>query len=595
MHARHEQHLHTWRGNGSHFGLFVAAIVLIIVCVTGTMWSYQHIKRNAPSRTDDASTDTSIDYDAARADDAESDFGDGTISSDDDDDLQDINPSDTPNPGTLEQRLTTYLDVSVPTSHMPGVAVAVITPTTTLYEKTYGDITSASSPVLLGSLSKSFTAVCIMQLVEQNLVQLDAPAAQYLLNPGRLPADITVRNLLNQTSGFGYYDSLAQAVRRPDLGDTYGTFSYANANYDILGCIVADVSGQTYAAYLEQHVIEPLGLTRTSADLRAKFSDGTSVSSSLVPGHRNWFGTYVADGFVHASSDASWGSASSGYIASSLSDMEKYLQMYLSQGESSETIVQAVPDETGEMDDQGEPDGSNETGETDASGETEDPTDESQLADTLVHKRILQPSSVQAMFSETAYDEESATSYGMGWTTFSWDTGEMVLSHDGSVEGYSTRMVLLPQRGIGIVVLSDGSDELAGSDLFFSMADGVVATVAGSQPDDLDDSWYVAQHVNNDAICAISLAVCLVPLVYVKQWRLYLARTHRTVFGTCARLVPFAIALLFILMWVPQWDMPLRDVMTFVPDVGAVFIACMFVLTAAGTRRIIMLLRVRRL
>jgi len=109
------------------------------------------------------------------------------------------------------------------------------------------DCTSADQTFIIGSLSKSFTAVCVMQLVEQGAIDLDAPAALYAPGYG-VPSVVTVRDLLNQTSGFGYFQPLADAT----VGETLGSFSYSNANYDLLGRIVENVSGETYATICAQ-------------------------------------------------------------------------------------------------------------------------------------------------------------------------------------------------------------------------------------------------------------------------------------------------------------------------------------------------------
>ena len=192
------------------------------------------------------------------------------------------------------------------------------------YLRTFGDCPDADAPFVVGSLSKSFTAVAVMQLVEQGAVDLDAPASRYA--PGYdVPDEVTVRSLLNQTSGFGAYDSLAEAADG-ELGETFGAFSYANANYDLLGRVVEGASGEDYARYLDEHVLEPLGMASTTAD------PARAEALGMVPGHRDWFGLPVADGFRHAQGDGAWGGPASGYVASSVRDMASYLRMYLNGG-----------------------------------------------------------------------------------------------------------------------------------------------------------------------------------------------------------------------------------------------------------------------
>ena len=112
---------------------------------------------------------------------------------------------------TLCTALDSYLETNVPRTHEPGVAVAVVTTQGAAYMRTFGTCTSVNDSFYIGSLSKSMCAVAIMQLVEQGKVDLDAPAFEYVPEYPVSP-QVTVRMLLNQTSGFGYYESLSQAT-----------------------------------------------------------------------------------------------------------------------------------------------------------------------------------------------------------------------------------------------------------------------------------------------------------------------------------------------------------------------------------------------
>lgn len=534
------------------------AVVLVLAVAAALLGPLDQgaveLERNATPEAADANP---ANQDGAPADGANASPGAAGQSADGSDQagLEDVDPSATPSDQALDARLDAYLDGSFSQTHLPGVAVAVVDTSGTVYERTLGDIPDASAPVLVGSLSKSFTAVCVMQLVEEGRVSLDAPAAAYLSDPGGLPDSVTVRDLLNQTSGLGYHDSEAQALARTEPGETAGSFSYANANYDLLGRIVEDVSGEPYASYLQEHVLEPLGMGRSSGDMDGILSDGTPVSQALVPGHRNWFGAFAADGFRHAEGPDAWGSAPSGYVASSLGDLERYLEMYLAKG--------AVPGTDGA-------------------------------------ERVLDATSVDEMFLSRVPDPGGDTYYGMGWTSFSWDNDELVLSHDGSVEGYCARMVLLPDRGLGVVVLTDASDEIAGSTLFFELADGVVQAVAGDTPDPVDGSWYVDAHAGDDVVYAVAVVACATGALWVGRWRRYLRRIGvaergwrrlgwRGRLGVVARLAPWPALLGLAASRPAAWGVPWRDLVTFVPDVSAVLVACAALLAVALVRRVVML------
>ena len=440
----------------------------------------------------------------------------------------------------LAARMDAYLAANFPRAGAPGLAVAVVDAGGVRYLRTFGDCPDADAPFVVGSLSKSFTAVAVMQLVEQGAVDLDAPASRYA--PGYdVPDEVTVRSLLNQTSGFGAYDSLAEAADG-ELGETFGAFSYANANYDLLGRVVEGASGEDYACYLDEHVLEPLGMASTTAD------PARAEALGMVPGHRDWFGLPVADGFRHAQGDGAWGGPASGYVASSVRDMASYLRMYLNGG----------------------------------------------MGDGA---RVLSADSVRRMFLDRVPDPEGDTYYGMGWTSFSWDDGELVLSHDGQVENYTASMCLLPERGIGIVALSDANDNAGGNIRFFDLVGGVVSVAIGGTGQPMDDAWTWAWRQRVDVLYASALLLAVSPLLLTGRWRRRLSAACRGGVAPIVRArslrmllvrgVLLHVALPACILALPfVWGVPWRDPLTFSPDVSTVLLASAGLLVVAGAVRL---------
>ena len=195
-----------------------------------------------------------------------------------------------------------------------GLAVAVITDESLAWFHGHGlaDVV-AKTPITkdtvfrIASLTKTFTAVAVMQLWEQGLVDLDAPANDYLrtfrlisAKPNLSPA--TVRHLLTHTAGVGYWrrllDLLQPGVGSGDrarrsgaqsLADYYrrglpvevepGTkWAYSNHGFAALGQIVEAVSGQPLDRYLQDRIFDPLGMEHTDL-LR-------SERGPTPPGHR---------------------------------------------------------------------------------------------------------------------------------------------------------------------------------------------------------------------------------------------------------------------------------------------------------------------
>ena len=441
----------------------------------------------------------------------------------------------------LAARMDAYLAANFPRAGAPGLAVAVVDAGGVRYLRTFGDCPDADAPFVVGSLSKSFTAVAVMQLVEQGAVDLDAPASRYA--PGYdVPDEVTVRSLLNQTSGFGAYDSLAEAADG-ELGETFGTFSYANANYDLLGRVVEGASGEDYARYLDEHVLEPLGMASTTAD------PARAEALGMVPGHRDWFGLPVADGFRHAQGDGAWGGPASGYVASSARDMASYLRMYLNGGMGGDGA------------------------------------------------RVLSADSVRRMFLDRVPDPEGDTYYGMGWTSFSWDDGELVLSHDGQVENYTASMCLLPERGIGIVALSDANDNAGGNIRFFDLVGGAVSVAIGGTGQSMDDAWTWAWRQRVDVLYASALLLAVSPLLLTGRWRRRLSAACRGGVAPIVRArslrmllvrgVLLHVALPVCILALPfVWGVPWRDLLTFSPDVSTVLLASAGLLVVAGAVRL---------
>lgn len=441
----------------------------------------------------------------------------------------------------LAARMDAYLAANFPRAGAPGLAVAVVDAGGVRYLRTFGDCPDADAPFVVGSLSKSFTAAAVMQLVEQGAVDLDAPASRYA--PGYdVPDEVTVRSLLNQTSGFGAYDSLAEAADG-ELGETFGAFSYANANYDLLGRVVEGASGEDYARYLDEHVLEPLGMASTTAD------PARAEALGMVPGHRDWFGLPVADGFRHAQGDGAWGGPASGYVASSVRDMASYLRMYLNGGMGGDGA------------------------------------------------RVLSADSVRRMFLDRVPDPEGDTYYGMGWTSFSWDDGELVLSHDGQVENYTASMCLLPERGIGIVALSDANDNAGGNIRFFDLVGGVVSVAIGGTGQPMDDAWTWAWRQRVDVLYASALLLAVSPLLLTGRWRRRLSAACRGGVAPIVRArslrmllvrgVLLHVALPACILALPfVWGVPWRDLLTFSPDVSTVLLASAGLLVVAGAVRL---------
>ena len=210
--------------------------------------------------------------------------------------------------------------------HIPGMAIAIVDSKEVLFSEIYGNCDNLDTPFIIGSLSKSFTALAVMQLVEEGKVDLDTTISDYINTSAYFinASDgdrITVRQLLNQTSGLGTYQRFGNAKKT----ESYGMHQYANINYGVLGEIIETVSGISYPEYMDKNIFSPLSMSHTAATLVQSKENG------LITGYRNYFGLPIA-GEPDYPDKYSWSTVPAGYLSSSVSDMTKYLQMYLNGG-----------------------------------------------------------------------------------------------------------------------------------------------------------------------------------------------------------------------------------------------------------------------
>ena len=224
---------------------------------------------------------------------------------------------------------------------IPGGAFVTVTTDGTIVTRGVG-VTGDGRPVtddtpfVIGSTTKSFTALAVLQLVDAGKVDLDAPVVDYVpelrLPDGEPVRAITVRHPLQHTSGLddlaggpvlasGREGTALEAIREVSdarLVSTPGeTWRYANVNYVLAGLVVERASGLPYPVYVQEAILDPLGMTDTHA----------LTHRSVAPGHRYWFGLPVAHGPVQRH-----GVVAAGYLASTARDLGRYLAMHLRDG-----------------------------------------------------------------------------------------------------------------------------------------------------------------------------------------------------------------------------------------------------------------------
>lgn len=289
-----------------------------------------------------------------------------------------------------------YLQSCVENANIPSMSVTIVDKDKVLFSQSYGNCENCDTPFLLGSVSKSFTAVCIMQLVEQGKIDLNANISTYLPNATD-GNKITVGQLLNHTSGLGEHQTLGKYK----IINEQGVHNYANLNYSLLGEIIETVSGKSYNDYITENLFEPLQLSHTAATL------DKSIENGLIDGYTNYWGFHIKNNHNYPSSKNTWITVPAGYISSSINDLGKYLQMYLNSGNG-----------------------------------------------------IISAQSIDTMFyGDTVYvDDNVPYWYGYGWATVKEPLSEPVLRHSGLIETGTSCVFILPESDIAIAIATNVND-----------------------------------------------------------------------------------------------------------------------------------------
>jgi CubicO group peptidase (beta-lactamase class C family) len=221
----------------------------------------------------------------------------------------------------------------------PGASVMVILHGKKVFTKSYGladakenICATPDSNYRLASVSKQFTAMAIMILADQGKLSFDDPITKFFPEFPEYGKRITIRHLLNHTSGLiDYEDIIPQGTIIPVLDinvlrllqqqdKTYfppgSQFKYSNTGFAFLALIVEKVSGQTFASFLREHIFKPLGMENTLA-----YEQGVSTISNRAYGY-----SPDKNGFRRTDQSLTSSVLGDGGIYSSVNDLYKWDQ-----------------------------------------------------------------------------------------------------------------------------------------------------------------------------------------------------------------------------------------------------------------------------
>lgn len=233
--------------------------------------------------------------------------------------------------------LSSWLEYQRDLLRTPGVQIAIRVGDQTVYSGAFGYADQPQGAALrtdhlfrIASHSKTFTATAIMQLVEASKIRLDDPISSHLPDIADSGlADVTVRELMGHQGGV-IRDSVDKdfwqlMVPFPDrrqvidlvnghgrIFDRNEHFKYSNVGYSLLGLAIEAVTGQSYADYTREHIVDPLGLTDTGPEYDSARADdyaaghtgllhGTDVRETIE--HVDTSGMASATGFYSTAED----------------------------------------------------------------------------------------------------------------------------------------------------------------------------------------------------------------------------------------------------------------------------------------------------
>jgi len=181
----------------------------------------------------------------------------------------------------------------------------------------------------IGSNTKDFTKMAILQLAEKKRLNLDDPITRFFENVPADKAAITVAQLMDHTAGLGMYSGrdnqkvtkeefLRRVLTAPLMSEPGKRESYSNPGYGLLAAIIEKVSGQSYEQYLDEHIYKPAGMTSTGY-LIPKWRDGQRAHSYAK-------GEDAGSTFdiPHLPDGISWSLRGAGGTLSTLADMYRF-------------------------------------------------------------------------------------------------------------------------------------------------------------------------------------------------------------------------------------------------------------------------------
>jgi CubicO group peptidase (beta-lactamase class C family) len=376
---------------------------------------------------------------------------------------------------------------------IPGVSLAIVEGDKIVHlrglgrARPHGEAPAPQTLFPIGSVTKSFTALAVMQLVEAGKIDLDAPVQRYLpwfrVADSQASAQITVRHLLNQTSGLptSSGESL-DSDDRPGAAERHGrslatlrltsppgcAWEYSNSNYVLLGLIIEAAGGESYADYVQRQIFTPLEMGHTYTSQAQARQNGLAVANLAVGHQYRFMMPFAAPNMPLAQS----GLAGGGLI-SCAEDLARYMIALLNRGRYGDVQI--------------------------LSGDG---------IDELQHG-----------VGELNAFGLSLGQYGMGW--FVGTIGKTKLAwHGGTLPDFAAHMALMPEHKKGVVLLYNACHHWL-NPVLADLGTGVAAMLAGESHTPLPFFHFVPWALRGQVLLPILQVLgAAATLRRLRRWRL---------------------------------------------------------------------------
>ena len=212
-----------------------------------------------------------------------------------------------------QTELENVIKVQMKRARMPTLGIIITNKNKTLYQNIFGKNIKANmqTPFIIGSVSKSFTALAILK----SNVSLNDTLDKYDLKDyikKELAKNITLSELLNHTSGLNAFSS--------DRSSERGKFSYSNYGFSLLGKVIEKKNGMKYSEFLDKNIFKPLNMVNTKAE----------YSESIIESYYFVFNSKTKNTNLKSEmTGKNTFQIPAGYISSSIEDMGNYLRFFL--------------------------------------------------------------------------------------------------------------------------------------------------------------------------------------------------------------------------------------------------------------------------